>query len=294
VATGSPASPRARFVKGVALAAALAAVSLTASASSAGAAVTIGQLGTPPSPNCEEQVDRVQPAVTSGDSYVVPSTGGATEWNLTSWSTSPPAGDGFTMTMKVFRPVNAATFTAVAHDGPRALTGGALNTFETNIAVKAGDVLGLNVPAAPAFPCGFVVAGDSYLRTGSGTDLADGLSAPFPTAVADRRLNIEAVVTPTNTFALGEVTRNKKKGTAALAIEALPNPGELTLSGAGLKTTTATAAAPGSVPLTVKARGNKKRKLKNKGKVNVAPDVTYTPTGGEPNTQSTTLKLKKR
>jgi hypothetical protein len=41
--------------------------------------------------------------------------------------------------------------------------------------------------------------------------------------------------TPSNTFTLGARTKNKKKGTATLTIADLPNPGDLTASGNGVK-----------------------------------------------------------
>ena len=42
-----------------------------------------------------------------------------------------------------------------------------------------------------------------------------------------------------------------------------------------------------------KAKGKKKRKLNETGKVKLNVAVTYTPTGGDPSTQSVKVKLKK-
>jgi hypothetical protein len=55
----------------------------------------------------------------------------------------------------------------------------------------------------------------------------------------------------------------------------------------------ATVTAPGKVRLTIKAKGKKKRKLNETGKVKIKPNITFTPTGGDPSTQSPKLKLKK-
>jgi hypothetical protein len=52
--------------------------------------------------------------------------------------------------------------------------------------------------------------------------------------------------------------------------------------------------APGAVTLTIKAKGKKKRKLNETGKVKLNVAVTYTPTGGDPATQSVKMKLKKK
>jgi hypothetical protein len=45
--------------------------------------------------------------------------------------------------------------------------------------------------------------------------------------------------------------------------------------------------------LLIKAMGKKKRKLNETGKVKLNVAVTYTPTGGDPSTQSIKVKLKK-
>jgi hypothetical protein len=44
----------------------------------------------------------------------------------------------------------------------------------------------------------------------------------------------------------------------------------------------------------VKTRGKAKKKLNRKGKAKVRANVTFTPTGGDPNTESKKIKLVKR
>ena len=51
-------------------------------------------------------------------------------------------------------------------------------------------------------------------------------------------------------------------------------------------------AAAGTVSLKIKATGAKKRKLKATGRVKVRAEITFTPTGGAPNTQITKVKLR--
>jgi hypothetical protein len=58
-------------------------------------------------------------------------------------------------------------------------------------------------------------SGETFQFFHPGT-LNDGESAPFGTSATNNRLNISAVVAPTNTFSAGAITRNKKKGTAIL------------------------------------------------------------------------------
>ena len=89
---------------------------------------------------------------------------------------------------------------------------------------------------------------------------------------------------------------NEKKGIARLPAT-VPGPGELALSGNGVKAAGAVVAkavtAPGAVQLLIKATGKKQRKLNETGKVTVKPRVTYTPTGGDPSARSRKVKLKK-
>jgi hypothetical protein len=163
--------------------------------------------------------------------------------------------------------------------------------------VQPGDVLGLNQASGlDGTACIFAVPGEppSLVRLGN---LADGDSGDFVPSSSDLRNNVSAVFVPTNTFSLGATTRDKKKGTATITAT-VPNPGELTASGNGVKAAAAVISkvipAPGTAQLLIKAKGKKKRKLNETGKVKLRVDVTYTPTGGDPSTQSKKLRLQKR
>jgi hypothetical protein len=269
----------------------LAALSLAASASPAAASVTLGQLAPNPSILCPAPYDWAQPTVTSGNAYLVPGSG-----TITSWSHNARSVNGQELTMKVFRKVaDPAFYMAVGHD-TRPLTNGLLNTFPVSIPVKPGDVLGLNTVAGANTACYFSVPGNSYsARAGN---LLDGQADEFGSGSG--RLNVSAVFEPTNTFALGGAKRHQKKGTATVTVN-VPNPGELALSGKGVKSAGAPGAhlaksvpAAGKVKLLIRARGRKKRILSETGKVTVRPKFTYTPTGGDPKTKSRKLTLKKR
>jgi hypothetical protein len=268
----------------------LAALSLTIGASPAGASVTIGQVGDPNAGNCDAGLDLVQLGVTSGNQYMVPGNGTITSWTVDG------LGDRGVLTMKIFRKVSdSARFQVVGHAGPQSRTAGGTtaNTFPANIRVRAGDLLGLHTVTAT--PCAFKDPGGRP-AVFSG-DLADGDTAMFELR-AEFVLNIQAVFVPDNTFSLGRTTLNKKRGTATLTVS-VPNPGELTGSGKDVKVASAaviskTVTAPGDVKLTIRAKGKQKRKLNDTGKVTVKPRITYTPTGGDPSTQSRKLKLRKK
>src|SRR4029077_14288678 len=99
---------------------------------------------------------------------------------------------------------------------------------------------------------------------------------------------------PSNSFTPGYPKYNKKTGTARLPVS-VPNPGELAVSGKGVRAAAARSAmsvgAPGTVKLPVRARGSKRKKLARTGTVAVKLGLTFTPTGGDPNTRMVKLKL---
>jgi hypothetical protein len=280
----------------------MAAISIVAvsAPSPASGSVKLGQLGAPSANVCGFQQDWLQPSVSSGSPYVVPATGGVTAWTVTSWST---AATGPTqLTLKFFRQLDdPGTYQAVTHDGPRALVAGgaSANTFPTSLQVESGDVLGFFTNTSDS--CRSDSTDTIVFGSPGGTSgLADGQSGDFP-GTAPGRLQVEATITPTNTFKLRQIARNGKKGTAILSFE-LANPG--VLAGKGRRTRVSLAAsgpvgavtAPGASPnaLLLRASGAKKRKLDSTGMVKVKLAVTYTPTGGSPNTQSVKVKLKKK
>jgi hypothetical protein len=183
----------------IGIAAALAtvvAVVLAGGEAPASASVTIGQLApSTPSSETSADTDRAQPSVTAGNSYVVPAMGGITTWALTSWSHNAAADMGQELTMKVFRKVaDPLKYAVVGHDGPRPLTPSIVNTFQTNLPVKAGDVLGNNSKSPVDNGAYFTVPGDSPIFLNPG--LADGQTGSFAVEAAEVRLNISAVLEP--------------------------------------------------------------------------------------------------
>lgn len=273
-----------------------AAVLIATSASPAAGSVTIGQIAptNPPETCSGETRDLVQPTVNSGQTYVVPATG-----TITSWSHSATSGAGQQITMKVWRVVSGSptTYRVVGHDGPHSPTGGVVNTYSGfSIPVQPGDVLGLNA-GSTGTNCVFSAPGEVF-GAAPGSDAADGQTATFSFDMANPyRTNVSAVVTPSNAITVGATTRNKKKGTATITVD-VPNPGDLTASGPGVKAAsvalTSKSVGAGQAQLLIKAKGKKKRKLKETGKVKLNVAVSYTPAGGDPSTQSVTVKLKKK
>ena len=116
----------------------------------------------------------------------------------------------------------------------------------------------------------------------------------WPGTNPDQAFALKGVdLTPSNVISLGTPKLKKKIGTAVENVT-VPGAGTLTLSGQGVVPQSGTATGAGSVPLKVKAKGAKKRRLDRTGKVTVVVSVTFTPTGGTANTVTTKIKLRKR
>jgi Glycine rich protein len=97
---------------------------------------------------------------------------------------------------------------------------------------------------------------------------------------------------PDNSFTFGKLKRNLQKGTAKLTVN-VPGGGELELAKTKkVKADDESAEDAGKEKLLVKPRGKAKKKLNQTGKAKVKANVTFTPTGGEPNTESKKVTLK--
>ena len=94
-----------------------------------------------------------------------------------------------------------------------------------------------------------------------------------------------------NSFEIGKPVLDTRKGTARLPVT-VPGAGTLILAGSGVSTTPVS--GPGTVTLQVRARGRKRGMLRRNGTVGLKLTLTFLPSGGQPNTKTATLKLKKR
>jgi hypothetical protein len=270
-----------RRVAALAPLACMAALVVTAPAA---ASVTIGQLPPDaPSPDCvASNVDYLQTSVTGGDLYIAREAG-----TITSWSTIS-SGPGAAYVFKIFRrTTDPDVFEVIGHAPAHTLTFGR-NTVGVSLAVKSGDLIGLN-ETGPPNSCTFSMSGDSVLsRAGNLSDGAMGAFGPQN----DIRLNLSAALVPDNGFTLGGITRDRRRGTATVTATT-SNPGAVTLSGKGLKKHAArTVAVAGPVTFGIATIGKAKRRLGRKGRITVPVTVTFSPTGGDPSSQLIHLKLK--
>ncbi len=268
----------------------LAMITAMVTAVPAGAAVTLGQLApTPASPDCPATppsgIDYLQPSITGGNLYIARQAG-----TITSWSTRS-SGGGATYVFKIFRRTSDPdVLQVIAHGPSRSLTSG-INMVPVNIAVRSGDMIGIN-ESGGANSCTFSQPGDGVLtREGSLSDGASGAFAPQN----DVRLNLSASLVPSNDFNIAAITPDRKRGSATVIVN-VSNPGVLTMSGKGLKKRhiSKNVAVAGTVQFQIASAGAKKRKLDKTGSVGLSPTLTFFPSGGDSASRLFTVKLKKR
>jgi hypothetical protein len=273
---------RRRPLRGVAVS--LACAGALATAAPAGASVTIGQLAaSPPAATCTSGFDYLQTSVTGGNLYSARAAG-----TITSWSTNS-SGAGATYVFKVFRRTSDPDFFQVVGKAAQHTLSPGLNTFPAGIQVESGDLIGVHEEGA-VNSCTFVTLGDGILRAAG--DLDTGETAQFG-PVTDVRLNLSAVLDPSNAFTITGIARHRRNGTATITV-ALSNPGLATVGGLGLKKRHATTAVASSVSFNVVTVGKSRRKLARKGHLKVPLTITFYPTGGDPSSQTMALKLVQR
>jgi hypothetical protein len=95
-------------------------------------------------------------------------------------------------------------------------------------------------------------------------------------------------------FTFAKVKQNKRTGTAKLTVE-VAGSGQLDLAKTRkVKADEEAAAVAGKEKLSIKPKGKARKRLNANGKAKVKAKVTYTPDGGEPNTETKKIKLIKR
>jgi glycine rich protein len=113
---------------------------------------------------------------------------------------------------------------------------------------------------------------------------ADRADAPSVTIAAPDPL------VPSNRFRFGRLTRDRRRGTASLAV-VLPGPGALAISGHGLLAGHRSAARAGTVRLALRPNAKTRRLLRRVGRARVVVRVGFTPSGGERRTMTRALTL---
>jgi virginiamycin B lyase len=132
---------------------------------------------------------------------------------------------------------------------------------------------------------------------GSGVNLEfvkDPLAVPgTPSTYTDCGVEVDSRTVPANTFKLGKVKLNKKKGTALLTVPTVW-PGRVIAAGKGVKRTSRRAGGVGKVKLLIRAKRKKLRRLNRAGRVRLRVRVTHRPAGGTATSKRKRIRLVKK
>lgn len=167
------------------------------------------------------------------------------------------------------------------------MAGGTYNVHVPHMAIKAGEAVGFDSSSttAEAKNCGAGGLSLVYHPV-----LLDGGGFKDPDANGTCELLVNAVVRPSDEFALAHVQPNPKDGTAKLRFK-LPGPGRLSLSGNGVKKTSAKVKGKGKTTVKLSPAGGVKHDLQQHGHAMVKVAANFAPHGGHAKTRNTTVKL---
>jgi hypothetical protein len=217
-----------------------------------------------------------------------PVNGTVTLWRLLTAS-SGTAG------FQVVHPLGENLFTGGGTTPTFVVPGNMVSTYPLAVPIKLGD--NVAVVADSGLKIDAFTAGAHYLQWQP--PLQDGGPGTAPVSEGPgNEITLNAEITPTNTFTLTAVDRDKKRGKATLTV-VVSNPGAISGTGKGAKVSSAAGAgksvnAPGPVPLVVKATGKQGKTLNRTGKVKLQVNLSFTPTGGTASSQTVKVKLKKK
>jgi hypothetical protein len=209
------------------------AVCALAAASTQASTVAVGQLFAPSSP-CPGTTTALQSSVSSGTSYVVPSSG-----LITSWSFQDAAATVTGLKLKVARPAGAVgSYTIVAESSAGTQTPSAVNTYQTSIPVQAGDILGIYASGTELCEstAGTTSADIAYLRS---ADEPPGSTMAY-SPVVGLRFPVSATLQPTPGVFLINPTSGSIAGGTSVTVAGHDFTGATAVSFGGLPATSFT------------------------------------------------------
>ena len=157
-------------------------------------------------------------------------------------------------------------------------------SFPVTMPIKVGDIVGMDAGpthAVSGLPGG-CLNGAGYVLFHP--PLTNGIAQAGDSTNACEVL-VNAVIVPSGKFTFAKLRQNKGAGTATLTVK-LPGPGKLSLAGKGVARVKKKAKAAGKAKLQIRPVGAVT------GTVTLRIRVTFSPTGGDPNTEKRKITLR--
>jgi hypothetical protein len=219
-----------------------------------------------------------------------PVNGTVVSWNVRG---SFAVGGPHVLTLRVLQP-SGTEFIGAGSSSSQTIptvTDDVLRAFTTALPIRIGDQIGIGATPGSVVPSATGIGMASFDTYNT---FADGSPSGSRIGGGGGLIpQFNAVIEPTNTVALSTITRHKKKGTASVTVT-LPNAGTLAVAGKPVKPQTLDASAAGDLALTLRPSRKAKKKLKRRGQASGTVGFTFTPSFGDPATQSLPVKLLKR
>jgi hypothetical protein len=166
---------------------------------------------------------------------------------------------------------------------------------------KVAETLQFSASTFDAWPVGApsFAFGDGTVAEGGSVSHAYGAPGRYDVTVTAKDAvgrtatsTASILVKARNSFTIGKLKRNRKRGTATLAVTVL-EPGTLVASGKGIKKSTVRGSKGGTLKVPLKAAGKGLKRLRSKGKLKAKLKISFSPVGGDTNTRPYKLTLKK-
>jgi hypothetical protein len=210
---------------------------------------------------------------------------------VTSWMAK--ANTGTNLAMQALRPTGGTTYTSLNTSSAVNFAGPLGGPFPTSQDLKVGDTVGLRDSAGNLIYANTAGATSAVWFMGAGP-LGDGTTRAADATGTNKEVLVQATIEPSSKLQFDAAVLNKKKGTATMVMR-VPNAGTLSYPTNGMSITGPTSVGSlGDFQLFIKATGGSLKKLKKKGKVGLAPTITFTPTNGNAAASSTKLTLHKK
>ena len=157
--------------------------------------------------------------------------------------------------------------------------------FPVSLPIAAGDSIGFDSSLFTAYgACQTKASSYSF-----SPPLIDAATLEQPSANGSCELLINAVVSPSAAVAFGKGTISRR-GRASLGLR-VPGPGDLALTGRGIKPVSKQVGRAGLLNLPLVLVGSAPHQLANRGRVTIRFSATFTPSGGSGETKAATIRF---
>jgi hypothetical protein len=234
-------------------------------------------------PNCTVILGDLAPDAREPAGIASPVNGTVVRWRLGVGNESSPTA------FRVARRLADGTYSG---GGTSAVVTPALetvNVFPTSLPIQRGDLIGIDCCAAPGvtYFSGNHTGERVFFEPGF---LGEGGAGATPSGTDTFEMLLNADIEPTSAFTL---TGGKAKRSGPIAMTAdLPNQGSLEVATTRFLRGLSEDAGPGPVSLRIPVTKKARALARKRGRLRVQVSVTFTPTAGEPATQTAKLRLK--